>query len=141
MASLQQILYKVNLDSVVGNTSIEIKDLQIDSRKVNAGSCFFAIKGTLTDGHQFIEQAIANGAVAIVCENMPRIHNENIHFVLVENSAKALAVITPALLGPIFFKEMAEIVNAGGPPDIEKLKMVMLKHGLVPQMPKMQNIC
>jgi quercetin dioxygenase-like cupin family protein len=53
--------------------------------------------------------------------------------------AKALAVITPALLGSIFFKEVAEIVNAGGPPDIQKLKQVMTKHGLVPVAPKMQN--
>ena len=47
-------------------------------------------------------------------------------------NAKALAVITPALLGPNFFKECSEIVNAGGPPDVEKLKIVMNKHGLVP---------
>src|SRR5215472_10033375 len=46
--------------------------------------------------------------------------------------AKALAVITPAPLGPDFFKEAADIVNAGGPPDLEKLKAVMAKHGLVP---------
>ncbi|MCM4173005.1 hypothetical protein DHD32_16070 [Arenibacter sp. TNZ] len=52
-----------------------------------------------------------------------------------ENS-KALAVITPALLGPNFFEECAQIVNAGGPPDIEKLKMVMKRHGLVPVLPK-----
>jgi quercetin dioxygenase-like cupin family protein len=52
-----------------------------------------------------------------------------------ENS-KALAVITPALLGPNFFKECAQIVNAGGPPDLEKLKMVMTRHGLVPVFPK-----
>jgi quercetin dioxygenase-like cupin family protein len=52
--------------------------------------------------------------------------------------AKALAVITPALLGPVFFKEVAEIVNGGGPPDLEKLKQVMTKHGLVPVMPKLQ---
>lgn len=45
---------------------------------------------------------------------------------------KALAVITPALLGPDFFKEAAAIVNAGGPPNVEKLKAVLLKHGLVP---------
>ena len=50
--------------------------------------------------------------------------------------ARALAVITPALLGPNFFKECAEIVNAGGPPDIEKLKKVMASHGLVPVLPK-----
>ena len=53
--------------------------------------------------------------------------------------AKALAVITPALLGSIFFKEVAEIVNAGGPPDLQKLRLVMAKHGLVPVAPKMQN--
>ena len=47
-------------------------------------------------------------------------------------AVKALAVITPALLGPDFFKEAAAIVNAGGPPDVEKLKAVLLKHGLVP---------
>jgi quercetin dioxygenase-like cupin family protein len=50
-------------------------------------------------------------------------------------AVKALAVITPALLGPDFFKEAAAIVNAGGPPDVEKLKAVLLKHGLVPVMP------
>ena len=55
-----------------------------------------------------------------------------------QDTAKALAVITPALLGPIFFKEVAEIVNAGGPPDIERLKLVMAKHGLIPVLPLMQ---
>jgi quercetin dioxygenase-like cupin family protein len=50
--------------------------------------------------------------------------------------ARALAVITPALLDPEFFKEAAAIVNAGGPPDVEKLKAVMAKHGLVPAMPQ-----
>ena len=52
-----------------------------------------------------------------------------------QTDAKALAVVTPALLGPDFFKEMAAIVNAGGPPDIERMKGVMSKHGLVPAMP------
>lgn len=53
-----------------------------------------------------------------------------------QTGAKALAVITPALLGPGFFQEIAEIANAGGPPDMEKVKAVMLKHGLVPVMPQ-----
>lgn len=46
--------------------------------------------------------------------------------------AMALAVVTPALIGPDFFKEMAAIVNAGGPPDMAKIKETMLRHGLVP---------
>jgi len=53
--------------------------------------------------------------------------------------AKGLAVITPGLLGPVFFKEVAGIVNAGGPPDLQKLRLIMTKHGLVPVVPKMQN--
>ena len=51
---------------------------------------------------------------------------------LKQEDAKALAVITPALLGPIYFKEVAEIINASGPPDMQKLKRVMAKHGLIP---------
>lgn len=52
-----------------------------------------------------------------------------------QTAVKALAIITPALLGPDFFKDVAAIVNAGGPPDMEKLKVVMAKHGLVPSLP------
>jgi len=51
--------------------------------------------------------------------------------------ARALAVVTPALIGPEFFKEMAAMVNAGGPPDLEKMKSVMAKHRLVAVMPKL----
>jgi quercetin dioxygenase-like cupin family protein len=58
---------------------------------------------------------------------------------LQQEEAKALTVITHALLGSIFFKEVAEIINAGGPPDLEKLKLVMAKHGLIPVMPNLQN--
>ena len=55
---------------------------------------------------------------------------------LKQAEAKALAVVTPALVGPEYFEELAAIVNAGGPPDVGKLKQVMLKHGLVPVMPE-----
>ena len=55
---------------------------------------------------------------------------------LKQTNAKGLAVITPALLGPDFFKEAAAIVNAGGSLDVEKLKAVMANHGLVPTLPR-----
>ena len=58
---------------------------------------------------------------------------------LTQKDAKALTVITPALLGSIFFKEVAAILNAGGPPDLEKLKLVMAKHGLIPVIPKLKT--
>jgi quercetin dioxygenase-like cupin family protein len=53
---------------------------------------------------------------------------------LKSGTAKALAVVTPALIGPEYFREMAAIVNAGGPPDLEKIKEVMTRHGLVPAL-------
>lgn len=101
MASLQQILYKVNIHSVVGTTDIEINDLQIDSRKANAGSCFIAVKGTISDGHNFIDTAIANGASAIVCENNPAVLNENIHYVIVEDSAIAAGIMAHNFFGRV----------------------------------------
>ena len=55
---------------------------------------------------------------------------------LKQTDVKGLAIITPALLGPDFFKEAAAIVSAGGPPDVEKLNAVLLKYGLVPAMPQ-----
>lgn len=54
---------------------------------------------------------------------------------LESTTARALAVVTPALIGREFFEEMATIVNAGGPPDLEKIKAVMNKHGLIPAPP------
>jgi quercetin dioxygenase-like cupin family protein len=50
---------------------------------------------------------------------------------LQNTEGKVLAIVTPGLLGPDYFKEMAAIINAGGPPDVEKMKAVMLRHGLV----------
>ena len=99
MASLQQILYKVNIHSVVGTTAIEINDLQIDSRKVKPGSCFIAVRGTISDGHDYIDTAISNGAIAVVCEKMPEIINETIHYTVVENSAKAAAIMSHNFYG------------------------------------------
>src|SRR3974390_3105895 len=55
---------------------------------------------------------------------------------LKQTDAKGLAIVTPALLGPGFFQDMAALINAGGPPDVEKMKAAMLKHGLVPVPPQ-----
>jgi UDP-N-acetylmuramoyl-L-alanyl-D-glutamate--2,6-diaminopimelate ligase len=74
---------------VVGKTDIEVKDIQIDSRKVKKGCVFVAVKGVAADGHQFIEKAIGSGAVAVIGETMPSSTKEGIVYVQVENSAAA----------------------------------------------------
>jgi len=101
MASLQQILYQVNINSVVGSTGVEINDLQIDSRNIKQGSCFVAVKGIVSDGHDYIDTAISKGAVAIVCEHMPVIINESIHYIIVENSAKASGIMAHNFYGRV----------------------------------------
>ena len=78
---LQDILYKVSIRSVKGNTNIEVTDLQIDSRKVKPGSCFIALKGTKTNGQEYIETAVENGATAIICDTLPTAINEKITYV------------------------------------------------------------
>lgn len=86
---LQDVLYKVAIRAVEGNTGIEVSDIQADSRLVKKGSVFIAVKGTVADGHKFIEQAINSGASAVVMETMPENKKEGIVYVQVENSASA----------------------------------------------------
>ncbi len=86
---LQDILYKVSIRSVKGNTGIEINGLNIDSRNVKQGSCFIALKGTKTNGNEFIESAIEKGAIAIVCEILPSVIKNDITYVQVDNAPEA----------------------------------------------------
>ncbi len=93
MANLQNILYKVHLLGINGTTNIEVKDVQIDSRKVSAGSLFVAVKGSVADGHNFISTAIEKGALAVVCEELPLMLLENITYIRVSNCSEAVAYI------------------------------------------------
>ncbi len=97
--TLQDILYKVSIRSVKGNTNTSISDLQIDSRKVKNGSCFIAVKGYAADGHQFIETAVANGAAAIICEVMPQNINEKVVYIQVEDSSVAAGYMSHNFYG------------------------------------------
>lgn len=92
-----------------------------------AGTLTFTVDGKATDIRPGETCFIPRGAVHGF-DNLKQV------------AAKGLAIITPGLLGPIFFREVAGIVNAGGPPDLEKLRLIMAKHGLVPVVPKMQNV-
>ncbi|TAL59362.1 MAG: UDP-N-acetylmuramoyl-L-alanyl-D-glutamate--2,6-diaminopimelate ligase, partial [Bacteroidetes bacterium] len=71
MKKLKDILYKAGLVEVVGSTDVPVSSVCFDSRKVEKGSLFVALKGTQNDGHTFIPQVVKAGAVAIICENLP----------------------------------------------------------------------
>ena len=93
MKLLKEILYKTHIEQVSGSTSVNISDIAFDSRKVCEWTLFVAVRGTLTDGHEFISKAIDNGAIAIVCEEMPANLIPTITYVKVKDSSHALAII------------------------------------------------
>lgn len=78
---------------ISGDTSIGITGLTLDSRKVKKGFLFAALKGTQSDGHDYIQKAIANGATAILCEDMPEKLSENTTYIQVNSASKALAIV------------------------------------------------
>lgn len=93
MANLKDILYGVSLNQVVGSTDVAVNALAFDSRKVTPQSLFVAIKGTLSDGHQFMTFVIEKGASVIICEDMPVVFEDQVTYVKVQNSAQALGII------------------------------------------------
>lgn len=99
MALLKDILYKTNLISVAGDMNTDLGSICFDSRESKQGCLFIAVKGTQTDGHQYIAQAISQGAKAIVCEDLPEKLEEGITYVKVDNSARALGYIASNFYG------------------------------------------
>ncbi len=90
---LQDLLAHVEVDQIVGDSSANINDVTCDSRQVRRGSLFVAVRGVNVDAHQFIPQVVADGATAVVCEQLPDKEAEGVTFVVVPNSTVALAHI------------------------------------------------
>ncbi|HVK96213.1 MAG TPA: UDP-N-acetylmuramoyl-L-alanyl-D-glutamate--2,6-diaminopimelate ligase, partial [Flavisolibacter sp.] len=94
MKKLSDILYKVQITAVAGRTDIPVTGVEIDSRKVEKGSLFVAVKGAAVDGHQFISKAVEKGATAIVCEQLPAEQLDTVTYVQTKNSAEAAGILT-----------------------------------------------
>ena len=90
---LKDILYKVKIETVIGDTSILINKVEFDSRNVEQGDLFVAIKGSVSDGHSFVDKAVGQGAKAILCEFLPDTLPSDITFIVVEDSHSALAIL------------------------------------------------
>ena len=91
MTELKDILYKVTINAVVGSTSVKVNAVDFDSRKISKNDVFVAIKGSVADGYKFIDVAINNGAVAIICEELPTNLQDGITYIQVESASQALA--------------------------------------------------
>ena len=91
MKPLKDILYKVTINAVVGSTSVTVNKIEFDSRKIESNDVFIALVGTISDGHDYISKAINDGAKAIICQVIPNNLVDNVTYIEVENSNKALA--------------------------------------------------
>jgi len=88
---LKDILYKVAIEAVKGSTEIAVNKIEFDSRKIQENDVFVAIRGTVSDGHDFIEKAISLGAIVVICDTLPEVIVVGITYIQVKDTNSALA--------------------------------------------------
>ena len=99
MKLLKDILYKVGIEAVHGATDIAISKIEFDSRKIELNDVFVAVRGSLSDGHNFIKNALDLGAVAIVCEEFPEVIVNGATYIKVKDTNEALAFLAANYYG------------------------------------------
>jgi UDP-N-acetylmuramoyl-L-alanyl-D-glutamate--2,6-diaminopimelate ligase len=90
---LKEILYKVAIEVVHGSTDVEVNNIHFDSRKIESNDAFVAIRGAVSNGHDFIDKAISLGASAIICDVLPENLTEKITYIKVKDTNTALAYL------------------------------------------------
>lgn len=99
MKQLKTLLADVEIVQQIGNSDVAVHHIHADSRKVNKGDCFVAIKGNTVDGHNFIEECANKGAAVIVCERLPTNLNTEITYIVVLESSRALGLMASNFYG------------------------------------------
>ncbi len=128
MKLLKDILYGVGLTTVNGPTDVMVNAVCFDSRKVKKNDVFIAIRGTVTDGHQYIEKAIDLGAKTIICEALPDVMTDEITYVVVDNGNKALAVMASNYYGnPSKNLKLVGITGTNGKTTVSSLLYQLFK--------------
>ena len=97
--NLEEVLHRIPVLEIIGNKDREISELIFDSRKAVEHSLYVAIKGTISDGHDFINSSIEKGAIAIVCEHIPTEIKTEITFIKVQDAAKTLGHLASNFYG------------------------------------------
>jgi len=96
---LSELLKDVKPVSIIGNAEADITGVNIDSRKIEKGHLFVAIKGTQTDGHRFIPKALELGAAAVLCEDLPEKRQEGVTYVQVTSTEEAVGPVATVFYG------------------------------------------
>ena len=97
--TLKELIKNIRPESITGDTGIEIKGVNIDSRRIADGHLFVAMKGTQVDGHAFIAKAISQGAAAILCEDMPEETSDSVTYVQVKSTEDAVGEVATQFYG------------------------------------------
>ncbi|WP_426486294.1 UDP-N-acetylmuramoyl-L-alanyl-D-glutamate--2,6-diaminopimelate ligase [Flavobacterium sp. 2] len=128
MKILKDILYKVAIESVTGSTEIGIQKIEFDSRKVEADDVFVAIRGSLSDGHDYIEKAIQLGATAIICDTLPQNIEKGISYIQVKDTNTALAFMAANYFGdPSEKLKLVGVTGTNGKTTIASLLFQLFK--------------
>ena len=99
MMKLEEILNGIHVAEIKGNLDKEISGLEIDSRKIESGHMFVAVRGTQTDGHTYIDKAIEKGASVIVCETYPDNIDSDITYIKVNDTEDVVGKLATAFYG------------------------------------------
>ena len=119
---LNELLKAIQPVQVVGASDIEITGINIDSRQIEAGHLFMAMRGTQTDGHAYIPAAIEKGAVAVLCEDLPEQPTEGITYVQVKDSEDATGKMATLFFGdPTSKMELVGVTGTNGKTTIATL--------------------
>ena len=125
---LENIIESVNVCEIKGNVDKEIAGIQMDSRLVEAGHLFVAVKGTQTDGHAYIEKAIEKGASAIVCETLPDTLNEHVTYIRVADTEDAVGKLATTFYGdPTSKLDLVGVTGTNGKTTIATLLYNMFR--------------
>ena len=128
MIILKEIIYKVAIEAVKGSTDISVHKIDFDSRNIGANDVFVAIRGTISDGHDYIGKAISLGAVAIICETFPEVLLNGITYIQVKDSNKALAYMAANYFGnPSQNLKLVGITGTNGKTTIASLLFQLFK--------------
>ncbi len=126
---LSELLKAIQPLKVVGDVDKEIQEVNIDSRKIEPGHLFMAMRGTQTDGHAYIPGAIEKGAVAVLCEDLPAEVNPQVTYIQVEDSEDAVGKVAHAFYGyPTQVLKLVGVTGTNGKTTIATLLYKVFRH-------------